>query len=78
METIQKSLALFKKHRLIFLGLNLLMIIAGVLVISHHLSNVILVDFLSVFLGIVAALDTWLIICLIRLFLNYFALLKNN
>lgn len=78
METIQKSLALFKKHRLIFLGLNLLMIIAGALVISHHLSNVILVDFLSVFSGIIAALDTWLIICLIRLFLNHFALLKNN
>lgn len=78
METIQKSLALFKKHRLIFLGLNLLMIIAGALVISHRISNVILVDFLSVFSGIIAALDTWLIICLVRLFLNHFALLKNN
>ena len=78
METIQKSLALFKQHRLIFLGLNLLMIIAGALVISHRLSNdVILVAFLSVFSGIVAALDTWLIICLVRLFLNHFTLLNN-
>ena len=78
METIQKSLALFKQRRLIFLGLNLLMIIAGALVISHRLSNdVILVAFLSVFSGIVAALDTWLIICLVRLFLNHFTLLNN-